>query len=63
MSHPKDHPYYIRVSGALRANGLNPEKEDILIQDILSNLFHRPLDIRNYTMAQHGIDIIGDENE
>jgi len=61
MTHPKDHPYYIRVSGALRANGLNPEKEDILIQDILSNLFHRPLDIRNYNMVQHGIDTIGDE--
>ena len=48
MNTPKEHPYYIKVASALDVNGLRSEKEDLLIQDILNNLFLKPTDIHEY---------------
>jgi hypothetical protein len=46
MTHSKTHPYYLKVAEVLRNLGLQPDKEDDLIQDILRALFLSPLDIR-----------------
>ena len=60
MVYSNTHPYYLKVEEAIRTHLYKYEEpwinRDPMVQDILNALF------RDNTI-EHGIDIIGDENE